>query len=397
MQINKLLTAGGIPGFLLIGNTLIYVLFSRQRTTIGAYDEVDNSAIAFIIYTFICFGFCYKMLFHKKHILFIKSLFLHSPLRWFLLFTILGGISSLWSVNFALTGYRAFECLTMIMLISALLYQILKKHPPIIAYQWLLLYVAIDITIRVINNSRWVPTPLMLLRASQMLSTIFIFLSIKYSPKWYITIIIIVFALFSGSTTSYIGMFAGISGLMYGKLKHQLGYLILCTMALYCIAFMGLEPFLKKTIFNQRRQISLKDTSDRNEIFEQSWKWGIEKPYTGWGFVAGENYLIKEKWKRVQVSATHNSILSALLGEGFLGAFLILMFLVDTGRLLFKNYIPHSEKPTWIATYIVCLAHCMGNPSIGTRVGGAWIGVMLVFTTLCSLYIIKSYNTQNTN
>ena len=101
-HLKELAKSGGICGFLLLIRPLIYLLFSRGRDP-NSYAAIDLTAIIFILYSFVCIIEAIKVL-SKSNSFFGKKVMLHTPLIWFIIYTIYGFISMLWSVNFMLSG-----------------------------------------------------------------------------------------------------------------------------------------------------------------------------------------------------------------------------------------------------------------------------------------------------
>jgi len=105
----------GLPGWLLLAQPILFILLSRRRA-LNAYASVDASAVVFIIYAVICFYVGYKKIVESNTGL-SKLMLFKSPLIWLFVYTIVSFISSIWSVVPTLTAFRAFECLSMILII----------------------------------------------------------------------------------------------------------------------------------------------------------------------------------------------------------------------------------------------------------------------------------------
>lgn len=121
----NLAAIAGTSGILLLSRPLIYLIFSRRRD-LNAYSSVDASAMVFILYAIICFFIATRELNQNNKTL-GRDIFIHSPVLWIILYTFLGMASMLWSVNLQLTGFRAFECLSMIMLMIAIVQNLFIK------------------------------------------------------------------------------------------------------------------------------------------------------------------------------------------------------------------------------------------------------------------------------
>ncbi|MCK9159107.1 MAG: O-antigen ligase family protein [Bacteroidaceae bacterium] len=404
----SLLSMGGTPGYMLLAYPFIYLIFSRRRDTADAYATIDLSAMVFIIYSFICMlvglvsisnsnkerdengeiiekdddndeddpkpSFPYLVLFK-------------SPLKWFLAYTALGLISCLWSVNLALTIYRAIECFAMTIVMVATLNELLKSKDVNIAIQWSLWFVFIYILVRIFSYLRWTHDIDIILQACQMIATAFFFLALYHAKQWYIKLTILIFSIFAGSTVAWIGIAAGFIGLAYGNAKKK--SLLFTAIAIIVVAatMMGGKAFLKKTIFYDKEGVGAQYTSGRDKIYEYSFASAKKKPILGYGFVSGETDLIKHQWHRTGVISTHDGFLSALLGEGIIGVIFLALFFIQVFIASKNKHIPVKYKPALIGTAIFGFFESIGNPGIGTRVFGAWISVMFTYILICSFYV----------
>lgn len=115
----------------------------------------------------------------------------------------------------------------------------------------------------------------------------------------------------------------------------------------------------------------------------------VERFPFGLGFFAAEPYVIYAK-KMAAISA-HNSLFSAGMGLGIPGIILISLFFMSTGAIVFSKYILPNYRAIVIGCFSVAFLHCMGNPSIGSRVYGAWMPCMYMFVLICGMYIYGKY------
>ena len=139
----KLAAMGGGCGLLLLVRPLLYSIFARRRD-LNAYASVDASAVVFIVYAVICFFLAAREL-NRKEKTFGRDLFIHTPLLWLSLYTVLGMVSMIWSINLQLTGFRAFECMSMTMLMVAVVQNLFYHGGCKTVIQWTMLYVTVDI------------------------------------------------------------------------------------------------------------------------------------------------------------------------------------------------------------------------------------------------------------
>jgi O-antigen ligase len=394
-SLNGVVKMGGTPGFILIGYYLVHAVFDRPKTDPTA---IDPSSLVFIAYSLLCFGVGWYYLFTKKDIRnhYESMLFFKTPLLWFILYTILGFISALWSLEYKLTIYRAFESMAMLLLIVATIKQLFKRGINTVI-KWTIYYVFITVVIRFIQyyfQGAGIDDSAeggSIFRSSQMISTIFFFLAIFHARKGYMRWTIIVIAILSISTTGYIGMAVGLISLYFGNVKYKIFGLIFGLAIIFTVSFVGLKPFLKNTVFSQRADVSLENSSGRNIIWEDGYNWFKQKPFTGYGFVAGETFLVQGKSDNISIIGMHNSFMSALVDEGVFGFLFLLFFFIGMFAITFSRYIPVTYRPALIASFLASFVHSMGNPGIGFRVYGSWMSAMYVCVLILSIYVHGKY------
>ncbi|MBE6291956.1 MAG: hypothetical protein E7091_06050 [Bacteroidales bacterium] len=378
--------SGGICGVLLLIRPLIYLLFSRRRD-LDAYSSIDFSALVFIAYAFVCFIVAWKSLYKSKSP-FGRILMTKTPLVWFIVFTIYGGISMLWSVSFTLTAFRAFECMAMILLIVAIMQSLFTTCRTDKIIDWVILYVVVEILFSLLRTLRWTTSPSALLESSQMMSTVFFFLALYYPRKRWYHYLIMVMALFSGSTVAYIGMAAGSISVLWTNTKHKvpifLGVLAVAT----TIVVIGPEKVLKETVFHDKESVSLEETSGRDKLMEVAIETMETHPW-GLGFFAGEPDVLYSRG--LGAINAHNSLFSAGIGLGYIGVLVMGIFLIRMFFTVFSRKIPIQYRAPLIGCFFVGFLHCMGNPALGSRVFGAWIPVTFLFTLICSFYVYGRY------
>lgn len=378
--------AGGISGLLLLIRPLLNLLFSRRRD-INAYASIDFSALVFIAYSFVCFIVAWNTL-SKSKSPFGRLLMTKTPLIWFIIYTIYGGISMLWSVSLTLTAFRAFECMAMILLIVAIMQTLFTTCQLKKIIDWTILYVVVDIVFSLLRTLTWTTSLSWLLESSQAVSTVFFFMALYYPRKKWYHYLIMVMAIFSGSTVAYIGMAVGCISVLWMDTKHKvpifLGVLVV-SMAIYVI---GPHKVLKNTVFHDKESISLEETSGRNYLMEISLQSVKDNPW-GLGFVSGELFLLRDCGHNA--INVHNSLFSAGIGMGYVGIVMMAIFLLGIGVTVFSRKIPKQYRSSLIGCLFVGFLHCMGNPALGSRVFGAWLPVTFLFTLICSFYVYGRY------
>lgn len=385
----QLAGAGGICGILLIIRPLIYFLFSRKRD-LNAYSSVDASALIFILYAFICFFIAFKTL-NKEKSSFSKLLMTSTPLIWFIIYTIYGAISMIWSVNFVLTGFRAFECMAMILLIVAVMQRLFTTCSLEKIIDWTILFVTIDIVFSLARTIQWTTNIGVLVESSQMMSTVFFFMALYYPRKKWYHYLIIIMAIFSGSTVAYIGMAAGSISILWRKTKFKPIILLGVMLVTFAICVIGPEKVLKETVFHDKKTISIEETSGRDHLMEVTIE-TVENFPLGLGFFAGEPAIFYAKG--LSAINAHNSLFSAGIGLGYPGIIIMILFLAGVGFTVFIKKIPPHYKASLMGCFFVGFLHCMGNPALGSRVYGAWLPVTYLFILICSFYVYGKYKSN---
>ena len=377
-------------GWVLLARSVIYLIFSRRRD-MDSYAAIDASAIIFILYAVLAFYVGYKTIFQNNHRFGRKVLF-NSPLKWFILYSFLGIASMMWSVAPSLSGFRAFECIAMMLLIVAVIQQLIETGNLKYVILWSLFYCTWDIFFALIRASKWAASLGTLLAASQMMATTFFFMALYFTPrKWY-NYLIMVMSIFSMSTVAYIGMALGAVSAFWtnGKAK---AFTILCSfILLIALIWVGPYKLVKDTIFFDKNDISMEETSGRDKLMDLTIDCVKEHPL-GLGFFAAEPYVIYSTGQ-FAISA-HNSLFSAGMGLGIPGIIVFSIFLMSLGLCVISKYIPRMYKPICIGCFSVAFLHCMGNPSVGTRVYGAWMPGMYIFVLVCAFYIYGRYYNLN--
>ena len=121
LSIKQLIKAAGLPGYLLLFNNVLIFLVLRRRN-LDQHTNMDASAGLQILFIFIVFGLAVHELVFKSTVK-IKLLFVN-PNKFLLVFIVICFISAFWTSNLNLTLYRAFESLTILMLICWTVYNL---------------------------------------------------------------------------------------------------------------------------------------------------------------------------------------------------------------------------------------------------------------------------------
>lgn len=382
----SLANAGGICGWLLLVRPVMTLVFSRQRD-LKAYSAVDASAMIFIVYACICFYYSVRELNLGRAFWGRKVLF-SSPLTWFLAYSVYGVISIFWSVNLPLTGFRAFECLSMMFLMVVILQNLFESKDIDTIIDWTILFVTVDIVFSILLKLKYTFNFFEILQSSQMMATVFFYMALYYVPKSWWHYLILILSIFSMSTVAYIGMAMGCISTFFGQKRYRI-YAFFGAFALgIVITVVGPYKFVKDTVFFDKKEISVHETTGRDKIMNVAIQALSDKP-EGYGFFAGEPYLLYSK--RLGAINGHNSLFSAAIGLGVPGIILISIFFIMMSKATFSRYMPTKYRASLIGCFIVGFLQCMGNPGIGSRIYGGWIPVMFVFTLICGFYVNGKY------
>jgi O-antigen ligase len=382
----ELAAMGGSCGILLLIRPLIYMIFARRRD-LDAYASVDASAVIFILYAIICFFLSAREL-NRRGKTFGRNLFIHSSLLWISLYTVLGLVSMIWSVNLQLTGFRAFECMSMMMLMASVVQNLFYRGGCKTVIQWTMLYVTVDIIFSIIRTLSYTADVMALLQSSQMMATTFFYVAFFQSPKKWWNYLIIIMSIFSMSTVAYIGMALGSISTFFGPKKYR-GAVILAFLILGgVIAVIGPYKFIKDTVFFDKQSISIHETTGRDKIMEVALE-ALEEKSGGYGFFSGEPYLLYNR--DLGAINGHNSLFSAAIGLGIPGILLMLLFFLTMIKTVFSRYIPPEYRASLIGCFCVSFLQSMGNPGIGSRVFGGWMPTMFATVLICGFYVYGKY------
>lgn len=386
-DIKQLAGSAGPCGWLLLCYPVMDLLTSRTRNH-DHYATVDASAAITIAYTFVCF---IVVIVESKKQQTKLSVLNKTPMVWFIIYTLYGFVSVFWSVYAQLTSYRAFECLTMMMLMLQVWQKLLAKHDLAKVMDWCMLWVELQVICAIISTLRWTTDVFEILASSQMVATTFFFMALYHSHKRWIHWLIMVLAIMSGSTVAYIGMAIGTISIFWGKSKYKVPVFIFALFAGVFIYIYGPKKFIKDTVFYDKEAIALDQTSGRDQVMETVLL-SLQKNPMGYGFFAGEPYILYQYYQGAING--HNSFFSAAMGLGYVGIVLLFIFFLGMFRVTFYRGIPREYRQPLIGCFFVGFLHCMGNPGIGSRIYGSWMPVMLLFTLICSFY---AYNRKYHN
>lgn len=385
LSIRNFIFGGGLPNYLLLFYPILIALISRQRD-FSNVSSIDSSA--FIQMIFICTAFIISINEFIKNKTF-RVLIIESPLKWFVSFIFLGFLSTLWSVDSNLTFYRAFENLSILLLICASLSIVYNKYksPEVLIY-WVLYYAVLLIITGTLKRSLIWGLPLWsidTLLMEQMNSSPFFFLVLLLPVGWFVRSVILSISIFSLSNTAYLGMIFGFFGLTKGKNVMKKILLLLILISILVIVNIGFEIFLQNTVFYGKTGVGIEYTSGRNKIFEFSITEGLKRPLLGYGFVAGDTFVVNKNFGAV--IGAHNGFLSAFLGMGIMGLIIFIGFFIKMLNISKSKFLPIKLKAPFLSSIILISIYSFGNPGLGTRVYGSWISSTIIMVLISLIYL----------
>lgn len=387
ISIRDVFRSTSLAGWLLLAQPIIYILFSRRRS-LGEYAAVDTSAIIFMLYAFVCLFVGFRSIIQNNTSDMGRDVLYRSPLVWFIAYTALGLVSSIWSVNPLLTGFRAIECFANLLLICAIIQQLFDIGDKRYIILWSLFYAVWDCVWSIVRTLQWTTDIGTILEASQFTATTFFFIALFFVPrKWY-NWLVMAMAVFSMSTVAYVGMAIGLVSAFWLNAKVKVLAFVAAFLLVLSIIAVGPYAILKNTVFFDKDDISLENTTGRDHLMDAALE-SIEEYPMGLGFFAAEPYVLYAKG--LGGISAHNSIFSAGMGIGYPGIALISVFFISMGFCLFSRYIDSDVKPMLIGCCCVAFLHCMGNPSLGSRVYAAWLSSAYVFILTCFFYVHGKY------
>ena len=379
--------AAGLPGMLLIGRSILLILVQRQRS----FEEVatvDASAGIQMGYTLICFAVAMDVMFRDK---LAKQILNKTPLKILLIFHLFALLSFFWSVQPSMSLFRAFEAVTYSLLILTTFTELYKNTGTAEMFRWLVHYIVAVIFLSAIGRARLLGLGLFSidsLMEQQFTSTPYFYLALLLPMAKFSKYLILFISIFSFSNTAYIGMFLGSFALREGSRNIRGVFYIGALALVVTLLYMDTEKILKNTLFYGREGVGLEYTSGRDKIFDLALGAIQEKPITGYGFVAGETYVINRSFKAA-INA-HNGLASSMMGMGILGALLFVLFFLRLLWFVKKATIPPLVKSAFLGTIILISVHTLGNPGIGSRVYGTWMPAMVAITFIVGFcYVLQ--------
>ncbi len=383
LSIKQLFLAAGLPGYLFYFRNILYFFITRRRS-LDEYSSVDNSALLQIIFVLVIFIVSVYMVIEKPKRL---KIFFSIPQIFLIIYIIVCFISMLWTPNLFVTGYRAFESLAYLLLISLIAYNLMIKLDPQNIIEWAILWIIWELFWKVATAVKLGAafSPTILLGASRLAIPLLFFFALLLTKRIYFKYVILVICIFSASNKIYFGIVFGLLGFFFGNSKYK-GWLLLFILSITVIMlFVDVEEILKHTLFYGREAVSLSNTSGRDQIWKLAWEAFLQKPLLGYGFVDGETVILYNAFNGA--ISTHNFLFSGLLGTGLLGTVFLILYFWSTLKKASSNLFPANKfRPAMVSTFIMGLIVSSTAPGVGARVYGSWIPVVLIFTLISSLH-----------
>lgn len=383
-DLKKIFMLAGMPGLALLGYDLVQIIFARGKTDPGA---VDGTALVFAGYSIFCLFFALGE--YKNHKLAFTKMMKNSPLLFFILYTIWGGVTCLWSPNLALTAYRAVECFSIMLLMISVTVRLTSYQNIDILVKWSILYIFLTALAKILQGISMVgfdgvftPGSLFWYQA-QFICPIFFYFAILYAKNKFIKFTIIAVSLFAMSTVGYIAMAGGAIALFFGdKKSKRIGYVVFALAAVY-IVFFGLNDLLSHTIFIEHNAFEEGDDSGRSFVWDLGWLVFKQNPIFGNGFFVAENAVARIGHMQ-SVVGMHNGFMSALVGEGIIGEIFFVLFFISLFFVSISKNMPRKYKSALLASYVAVLIETYANPGLGFRIFNAWMPSMYASVLICT-------------
>jgi len=212
-----------------------------------------------------------------------------------------------------------------------------------------------------------------------------VLLSIFIVRNKYLCGLIIFLCIISTATKAYGAIILGIVtySLMSKSLKWQ--YVALFGLLGICLWFLYLGPNDSiSLLFPGKTQHSIETGTGRTVAWKLLIESGLETPWLGNGYVVAERAATKNSETRIYIS--HNSIIAAFVGTGFVGSILIILFFLDTFFMSWQCISPMAWRPVFVASSVMVIFVAMVTNTIGSRISGSWVTMVFlvgVIAVLC--------------
>lgn len=300
-----------------------------------------------------------------------------SPLRWFLIYYGLAGLTFLYASSMVFAVYRSLEMMTNITLAGL----IMLMAPSQDAARRFLVWGSL---LAICSNFAWhvlsfglTPTGIKSNNypVVAVLGLLFCIGTIQsgQKTKWfYPKLLLPAFFFFWTAGTSSASMISGLFGYGVMMMVSKRGNvnvvgIILLGAAAYIFATFFAEPVMQ-FLFPGKDLENIESMSGRMAMWQGYLQGIMERPIQGWGFPTGEKEYLRMAFDRIVVMSAHNSLISVAINTGLvgLGVFLIAMF--DTARWSFRGAaLQHPEARVLMAVLAAAYLNSMSYPVIGSH------------------------------
>lgn len=381
----RFLFAVGLPGALLIFYPLLIVLVTRGRGLSNAAN-VDSSSLIQIAFVVIC-TFIIQRDLRSRPQRFLRKMLFGSPLLIFLIYILFCFLSALWSNNYFLTLYRAFECLIFLLLITTTVKKLIERYDYETVIKWTIwfafwnLFIGILLRIKV-SGIASITIPF---KASRLVFPLFFFIIVILGKKLIPKVLSLFLIIIGLSNKIFIGVVLGSLGFFKGSVRGKLFIVFVLIGLGFLVANIGLDNLLLNTLFYGRDSVGLEDSSGRNKVWSYLLSKSRARPLLGYGFATGELELLTNSSFKGAINA-HNSMISALISVGYSGLILLGIFFISIFNMVFKLKVKSKKtKVAFISTAILIFVVSMSAPGIGGRVYGSWIPSIYLISLIVGL------------
>ena len=379
-KIKFLFLAGGTAGQILLLYPLLLTLVQRGRD-LNSAASFDTSALIQVLYVFVSFVLVYSYqskLNQIEVIYFLKK----SPIRHFTYFSLVCALSAFWSPNAFLTIYRSIEVFVFTYIIITLAITLCNSYNVRTVLIWLIYFAFFNLLMGILFRIKLegMATFRVPFLASRLFFPLFFFIICFYSNNFWTKSFAIILVVLGLSNKIFIGIAVGFFVYLLSYRKMRLGLIIFGISFVFILVLGGLERLLLNTLWFGRESVGIEDASGRELVWSVLWASFLERPFFGYGFVAGETELVSGIFKRGVINA-HNSFISALINVGLFGTLFLLRFYLEVGRVI-NQKLRGKFRAIGLSTLVLVYTVLFAAPGIGGRVYGAWLPSMLLIVFL---------------
>ncbi len=307
------------------------------------------------------------------------------PLIFLFAYIMLCGFSTLWSANPLFTGYRAFECLTYLLLTTLVCLNLSQNCSKQDMAEWIVLWAVWSLLCAIIASVKLVGFGLLqsvsIFRVGSLVTAPIVFMALFISKRRLFTIVLLLFSLLSAANKTYFGLAFGLfPGLAMGDSKAKKMFPFMLGLVLLSLLIFGFRAGLQETLFYGKEGIGIEYTTGRDIIWAAAIEHGMKHPFRGYGFA-----VVERDTDVFRAISTHNVFMSAFVGVGLLGPILMAFFFMSLFFSTFGVGIPISWRSGLIGTVIMAFIISSSSPGLGSRVYGSWLSVVLVSTLIAVL------------